>query len=89
MVVFNLTAPDPDFLDNLTLPFNAPVPPGTPDHDVGTHPVPSTGPYQISRYVPGKEVVFTRNPQFREWSAAAQLAASARPDRCGPSVSLY
>ena len=75
-VVFNLTAPDPDFLDNLTLPFNAPVPPGTPDHDVGTHPVPSTGPYQISRYVPGKEVVFTRNPQFREWSAAAQPAGS-------------
>ncbi len=78
-VVFNLNAPSPDFLDDLTLPFNAPVPPGTPDHDVGTSPVPSTGPYQISRYVPGKEVVFTRNPRFHEWSAAAQPAGS--PDR--------
>ncbi len=75
-VVFNLVAPDPDFLDNLTLPFNAPVPLGTPDHDVGTNPVPSTGPYMISRYVPGKEVVFTRNPYFHEWSAAAQPAGS-------------
>ncbi len=78
-VVFNLTTPDPDFLDNLTLPFNAPVPLGTPDHDVGTNPVPSTGPYMISRYVPGKELVFSRNLYFHEWSAAAQPAGL--PDR--------
>ncbi|HUC15501.1 MAG TPA: ABC transporter substrate-binding protein, partial [Acidimicrobiales bacterium] len=39
----------------------------------------STGPYQISRYVPGKEVVFSRNPYFHEWSAAAQPALS--PDQ--------
>jgi peptide/nickel transport system substrate-binding protein len=33
----------------------------------------------IGRYVPGREVVFVRNPYFREWSAAAE--PSGAPDR--------
>jgi peptide/nickel transport system substrate-binding protein len=60
-VTFHLTAPNPNFLYQLAIYFNAPVPPGIPDHDVGAHPVPSTGPYMIGRYVPGREVVFVRN----------------------------
>ena len=79
VVTFHLVAPDASFLDKLTLPFTAPVPPGTPAHDVGDHPVPSTGPYMIGSYKPGREVVFVRNPYFREWSAAAEPAGS--PDR--------
>jgi YVTN family beta-propeller protein len=72
-VTFHLSRPDPDFLDKLTLPFAFAVPPGTPDdHDVGREPVPATGPYLIDRYEPGRELVLTRNPQFREWSQAAQ-----------------
>ena len=50
-----------------------------PDHDVGINPVPSTGPYEIGLYLPGREVEFVRNPYFHEWSAAAEPAGS--PDR--------
>jgi YVTN family beta-propeller protein len=72
LVVFHLTAPDPDFLEKLTPEaYAAPVPPGTPDRDMGLTPVPGTGPYRIVRATP-REVVFERNPYFREWSHAAQ-----------------
>ena len=78
-ITFHLTAPDANFLYQLAFQFTAPVPSFVPDHDVGTHPVPSTGPYMIGHYVPGHEVVFVRNPYFREWSAAAEPAGP--PDR--------
>jgi YVTN family beta-propeller protein len=78
-VTFRLTAPDPDFLDKIAFEFTAPVPPDTPAHDSGRDPVPGTGPYMITNYIPGRVVVFARNPYFREWSAAAQPDGS--PDR--------
>jgi peptide/nickel transport system substrate-binding protein len=78
-VSFHLVAPDPDFLYKLARPFANAVPPGIPNHDVGTRPVPATGPYKIARYVPKRELVFVRNPFFREWSQAAQPAGY--PDR--------
>ena len=72
LVVFHLSAPDPDFLDKLTpQAFGAPVPAGTPLHDMGLRPVPGTGPYRIASATP-TEVVFKRNPYFHEWSHAAQ-----------------
>ena len=80
-VTFRLTAPDPDFLDKLAFEFTAPVPPYIPPRDVGRDPVPGTGPYMITRYIPGEEVVFARNPYFREWSAAAQPEGSPGPHR--------
>lgn len=44
-VTFHLTAPDPEFLFKLTeFAFSAPIPPGTPDHETGSHTVPGTGP---------------------------------------------
>jgi YVTN family beta-propeller protein len=71
-VVFHLTAPDPDFLFKLTeQDYTAPVPPGTPGHDGGFHPIPGTGPYQIA-VADRTQVRFVRNPFFREWSHAAQ-----------------
>jgi YVTN family beta-propeller protein len=71
-VVFHLTAPDPDFLFKLTeQDYTAPVPPGTPGHDTGSHPIPGTGPYRIAA-VDHAQVRFVRNPFFREWSHAAQ-----------------
>jgi YVTN family beta-propeller protein len=71
-VVFHLTAPDPDFLFNLTQDaFAAPIPPGTPDHQITSHFVPGTGPYKIAA-VSATRIVFARNPFFREWSHAAQ-----------------
>ncbi len=44
LVTFQLTAPDPDFLSKLAQPFAGAIPAGLPNHDVGTQPVPGTGP---------------------------------------------
>ena len=78
-VTFRLSAPDPDFLYKLAFGFTAPVPSYIPAREAGRDPVPGTGPYMITWYVPGRRVVFARNPYFREWSAAAQPAGF--PDR--------
>src|SRR5215218_5546154 len=55
------------------------VPAETPATDVGTRPVPATGPYMIQSFVPKGTVVLVRNPHFREWSRAAQ--PDGYPDR--------
>jgi ABC-type transport system substrate-binding protein/DNA-binding SARP family transcriptional activator/streptogramin lyase len=77
-VTFHLTRPDPDFLPKLTLAF-ADVLPATVPGRQARAPLPATGPYMITRYVPGRELLMVRNPRFREWSAAAQPAGY--PDR--------
>jgi YVTN family beta-propeller protein len=78
-VVFNLSAPDPDFLFKLTdFAFSAPLPAGVPDGDSGYRPLPGTGPYRIVA-ASRSEIRFERNPYFREWSHAAQPAGN--PDR--------
>jgi DNA-binding SARP family transcriptional activator/ABC-type transport system substrate-binding protein len=77
-LTFRLTAPDPDFLFKLALGFIVPVPPGTPMHDVGTHPIPGTGPYRFAA-IGAHRIVFVRNPRFQEWSHAAQ--PDGQPDR--------
>jgi YVTN family beta-propeller protein len=71
-VVFHLTAPDPEFLYELTeQDYTAPVPPGTSSHNTALTPIPGTGPYRIAR-ADRTGVYFARNPFFREWSHAAQ-----------------
>ena len=76
-VLFRLRAPDPDFLYKLTvLGYSAPVPAGTPDRDLGSSPVPGTGPYRVTR-TSGRELRFVRNGFFREWSHAAQPNGNA------------
>jgi YVTN family beta-propeller protein len=67
-VTFHLTTPDPDLFGSLAGPAEFPVPPGVPDEDVGTKPVPSTGPYMITRFEPGKSLELGRNPHFRQWT---------------------
>jgi YVTN family beta-propeller protein len=75
-VTFHLTAPDPEFLFQLTeFAFSAPIPPGTPDHETGSRTVPGTGPYKIVS-VSNSQIRFIRNPYFREWSHAAQPAGN-------------
>jgi YVTN family beta-propeller protein len=77
-VTFHLVAPNPEFLDRLTLPDAYAVPAGTPNHDIGLHPLPATGPYQwvdVSRYAGA----LVRNPYFHEWSHAAR--PDGYPDR--------
>jgi peptide/nickel transport system substrate-binding protein len=78
-VTFHLTRPDPEFLLKLADPNAFVVPAGTPAKDVGTSPVPATGPYMIQTFVPRQTLVLVRNPRFREWSRAAQPAGY--PDR--------
>jgi YVTN family beta-propeller protein len=65
-----LSAPDPRLLLALTL--LVPVPGRTPPKDVGTKPIPSTGPYAIESYVPGRQLKLVRNSYFRSWSQAAR-----------------
>ena len=71
-VTFHLVAPNPEFLQRLTLLDAVAVPAETPLHDIGQHPLPPTGPYKwvdVSRYV---SATLVRNPYFREWSHAAR-----------------
>jgi len=77
-VTFHLDQPDPDFLYKLTLAYADVLPAATPGRQAQT-PLPATGPYLISRYLPGRELLLVRNPRFREWNAAAQPAGY--PDR--------
>jgi peptide/nickel transport system substrate-binding protein len=77
-VTFHLVAPNPEFLDRLTLPDAYPVPAGIPDHDIGLDPMPSTGAYHFAD-VSRSAVTLMRNPYFREWSHAAR--PDGYPDR--------
>jgi YVTN family beta-propeller protein len=71
-IVFQLRRPDDgQFLRDLSV-LSIPIPRGTPDRDTGTRPVPSTGPYMIESYVPGRALTLIRNPYFRVWSRAAR-----------------
>ena len=70
-VAFHLTAPDPEFLAKLALSFAYVVPAGSPSRKVD-RPLPGTGPYVIADYRPKHVIKLVRNPQFREWSQAAQ-----------------
>jgi YVTN family beta-propeller protein len=71
-VTFRLVAPDPDFLQKLTLTYAAAVPHGVSTRAASRRPIPATGPYTIESYAPGRELRLVRNPYFREWSNAAQ-----------------
>jgi YVTN family beta-propeller protein len=69
-LTLRLTAADPTLMFDLA-PI-APVPAGTPLEDVGTKPIPSTGPYAIESYAPGRLLTLVRNRYFRVWSPAAR-----------------
>src|SRR5579862_7666111 len=71
-VTYNLTAPDPDFLAELALPTAYPVPAGTPLHI--ERPIPATGPYMVASFNARTGFRLVRNPEFQEWSRAAQPA---------------
>jgi peptide/nickel transport system substrate-binding protein len=77
-VTFHLVAPNPEFFARLTFDDAFAVPAGTPDHDIGLHPMPATGAYEwndVSRYA----ATLVRNPYFHEWSHAAR--PDGYPDR--------
>lgn len=70
LLTVRLSEPVPRLLFDLAM--LAPVPERTPPHDVGTRPVPSTGPYTIESYVPGRQLRLARNTHFRSWSKRAR-----------------
>jgi YVTN family beta-propeller protein len=70
-VTFHLLGPDPDFLYALALPYAYGVPADTPARDVGSHPIPATGPYMVGSS-DRMHLTLVRNPYFHEWSRAAQ-----------------
>ena len=73
-LTIHLTAPDPEFLDKLALPFAYVVPASTSKKLTGNNVPPGTGPYMWKSYDPNKEAVLVRNPFFKVWSADAQPA---------------
>jgi peptide/nickel transport system substrate-binding protein len=77
-VVFHLVAPAPEFPYKLAVFTAFAVPPGTPNRDIGTHPVPATGPYEVAS-ITRRQLTLVRNPYFHEWSHAAQ--PDGYPDR--------
>lgn len=71
-VVFQLTKPSSiGVIDALSLPLSSPVPQGyakkfdakTPSSTYGEHQI-DVGPYYISNYSPGKQIVLVRNPNY-------------------------
>jgi peptide/nickel transport system substrate-binding protein len=72
-ITFHLTHPDPEFLDQMAVPFAFILPASTPDKIVNIPP-PGTGPYKWVEYAPNKEIKLVRNPYFKVWSSAAQPA---------------
>jgi peptide/nickel transport system substrate-binding protein len=73
-LTINLTAPDPELLDQLALPFAYVVPAGTSKKLTGNNVPPGTGPYMWQSYNPNSAAVLVRNPYFHVWSSAAQPA---------------
>jgi peptide/nickel transport system substrate-binding protein len=71
-VTINLTRPDAEIFDKLALPHAAILPADSPTTDVGSNPLPTTGPYMISAYDPNKGMTLSRNPNFKVWSEQAQ-----------------
>jgi peptide/nickel transport system substrate-binding protein len=77
-VTFHLTSADPEFREKLALSGAVAVPAASPLYDVGSHPLPATGPYEVASDT-RRQVVLVRNPYFHEWSHAAQ--PDGYPDR--------
>jgi peptide/nickel transport system substrate-binding protein len=73
-LTINLTAPDPEIMDQLTLPFAFAVPASTSLKLTGNNVPPGTGPYMWKSYNPNTEAVLVRNPYFHVWSKLAQPA---------------
>jgi len=71
-ITIHLVKPNPEFLYQIALPFGAILPAGTPPRDMGTIPLPGTGPYMITSYDPQKSLILKRNPYFKLFSPDGQ-----------------
>jgi peptide/nickel transport system substrate-binding protein len=73
-LTIHLTAPDPEFMDKLALPFAYVVPGNTSLKLTGNNVPPGTGPYKWESYNPNSSAVLVRNKYFHVWSTDAQPA---------------
>src|SRR5580692_10404549 len=71
-LTINLTAPDAEIMDQLSLPFAYAVPASTSLKLTGNNVPPGTGPYMWKSYNPNTQAVLVRNPYFHVWNAEAQ-----------------
>lgn len=63
-LTIRLTQPAPDFLARIAMPFFCAIPVGTPIDPKGVNTPPSAGPYYVAKRVPGRQLVFKRNPNY-------------------------
>jgi peptide/nickel transport system substrate-binding protein len=71
-VTIHLTAPDPNFLNKLALPFASFVPAGSRIAVGDDQPPPGTGPYRIDTAEEGEALRLVRNRYFRVWANDAR-----------------
>jgi peptide/nickel transport system substrate-binding protein len=79
-IVIHLKKPQADFSNVLASEFAAPVPADAPAADTTLHPLPASGPYQITNYQPKSGIVEERNPHFQAWRFRNAVPAG-NPDR--------
>jgi peptide/nickel transport system substrate-binding protein len=79
-IVIHLVAPQADFSNVLASEFAAPVPANAPATDTSLHPLPATGPYEITSYQPKSQIVEQRNPNFHAWQFQ-HVVPAGNPDR--------
>ena len=74
-LTINLTAPDPELMDQLSLPLRLRRAGRHLDEELtGNNVPPGTGPYMWKSYNPNTQAVLVRNPYFKVWSKDAQPA---------------
>jgi ABC-type transport system substrate-binding protein len=64
VLTIKLLRPDPTLLVKLATPYFCAVPPGTPVNPAGVAGIPSAGPYYVSSYASGQQIVLRRNPNY-------------------------
>lgn len=69
-IVIDLVESTASFTDLLALMFAAPVPSGTPMHDLSFEPPPATGPYYFFSSEPGSGWSYLRNPAWAQGNGA-------------------
>ncbi len=79
-IEIRLAQPQADFANVLASEFAAPVPADSPPTDTSLHPLPSTGPYEITSYQPTSQILEQRNPKFRASRFDGNVPAG-NPDR--------
>ena len=63
-LTMHLVKPEGDFPTRIATPAFCAVPPSTPHDPRGVRVLPSAGPYYLSSYTPGHEIVLERNPNY-------------------------